>query len=150
MKYFWGRWRVLLSQFMSKPYSSELKKQRFCEAWRYSPEKWSNLIFLYYIQRHFIKMIQPFFVIISFLSYSSIYPIHLSKELKNSMVSDEIGVTFIFSSIQRKLIISLSVPLRQPWHIKGRDCSLPWWICREGQATFGNLLSGIFPSLPPH
>lgn len=58
-------------------------------------------LFSFIIYRHFTKVIQPFFAI-SFLLFSSIYHIDLSKKLNNSMVPDEISLTFIFLRIQKK------------------------------------------------
>lgn len=58
-------------------------------------------------------MIPPFFIIISLSVRFICSPHTLVKELKNSVVPDVIGLTSIFPSIQRKLIISLSASLRQ-------------------------------------
>ena len=99
------------------------------------------------IYKDFIKIIQPLFAIIYFLYYSFIYHTRLSKKLKNSVVPDEISLTFSFPCIQRKLI-SLSASLRQQCPLAGMNHSSPWWIFREGQVTFRSL-KGIFSSPPP-
>lgn len=58
-------------------------------------------------------MIPPFFIIIS-LSVRFICSAHtLVKGLRNSVAPDVIGLTSLFPSIQRKLIMPLSASLRQ-------------------------------------
>ena len=102
---------------------------------RWSPEKRFKLVFLYDIQRHFIKMIQCFFVIISFLFYSSIYT--CQENLRTQWFLIGWAWRFYFLIFKEGSYLQVFTEAAMPY--TGMNPSLPWWICREGRVTFRSL-----------
>lgn len=126
-----GRWKMFISQNCT----AETQEAMVLCILRWSPEKRFKLVFLYDIQRLFIKMIQCFFVMISFLFYSSIYT--CQENLRTQWFLIGWAWRFYFPIFKESSYLEVFTEAVMPY--TGMNPSLPWWICREVPVIFRSL-----------